>query len=78
MAVSGVCKPLSRKVVRSSGQGNCTFDCQSGNFAENYGSGNHVACVSVNTACHSLGSRRLEVMGARKNGRATNPCIVED
>ena len=58
MAEMGVWKPLSRQVVPSSGQGNWTFDCQSGNF-ENYGSGNHAACVG-----------RLEEVGARKNGRA--------
>ena len=45
MAVMGVWKPLSRQVLPSSGQGNWTFDCQSGNF-ENYGFGYHAACVA--------------------------------
>ena len=38
MAVMGVWKPLSGKIVHSFGQGKCTFDYQSGNFKTDYGS----------------------------------------
>ena len=71
----GVWKPLSRQVP-SSGQGNWTFDCQSGNF-ENYGSGNHAACVAGAWKYWAQERTGAQEGATRSSNHvSTNPCML--